>query len=218
MARRYNSKETIKHIQDTAEELFIEKGFEKTSLQDIIDISGISKGAIFHHFKSKEDIFSSVIDKHYNYIAQKMNEELNTKVQELTGKEKLSALIESYLTDIDNFTLSKLVATEITSPHIIVTTIQNDAKKLAPLISAVITQGIEDNSLQVKFPEESAQAIVLLFTVWCDPIIFQCNIETIRKRFEFFQYLMKQLGMDIVKDTMIDNAVNLIEILYKERI
>ena len=57
MARNKHPEETVNLILDVAFRLFMEKGYEHTSIQDIIDhLGGLSKGAIYHHFKSKEDI------------------------------------------------------------------------------------------------------------------------------------------------------------------
>ncbi|MEG0319663.1 MAG: TetR/AcrR family transcriptional regulator, partial [Niameybacter sp.] len=64
MARNKYPEETIKLILDEALNLFIEKGYENTSIQDIINnLGGLSKGAIYHHFKSKEEIFEAVCKK-----------------------------------------------------------------------------------------------------------------------------------------------------------
>ena len=57
MARNKHPEETVQRILTTASKLFLEKGYEKTSLQDIIRETGLSKGAIYHHFSSKEAIF-----------------------------------------------------------------------------------------------------------------------------------------------------------------
>lgn len=43
-------------IIDAAWELFHQKGYEETTLQDIIDKSGTSRGAFYHHFRAKEDL------------------------------------------------------------------------------------------------------------------------------------------------------------------
>ena len=57
MARNKHPEETVNLILDVAFRLFMEKGYEHTSIQDIINqLGGLSKGAIYHHFKSKEDI------------------------------------------------------------------------------------------------------------------------------------------------------------------
>ncbi|GAB2550578.1 TetR/AcrR family transcriptional regulator [Gracilibacillus alcaliphilus] len=60
MSRKYNAKQTKENIITTAVQLFMEKGFEKTSMRDIANTLGISKGGIYHHFKSKEEIIDIV--------------------------------------------------------------------------------------------------------------------------------------------------------------
>ena len=67
MARNKYPEETRNLIIETAERLFIEKGYEHTSIQDIIDhLGGLSKGAIYYHFKSKEEIMDAVATKMYS--------------------------------------------------------------------------------------------------------------------------------------------------------
>jgi AcrR family transcriptional regulator len=63
MARSNNSQQTIGNIIDVAAKLFTEKGYEQTTMQDIVAGLGMSKGAIFHHFKSKEDIVDAVVGR-----------------------------------------------------------------------------------------------------------------------------------------------------------
>ena len=40
-------------ILDTAERLFLSRGYEQTSVQDILDEMGLSKGGFYHHFDTK---------------------------------------------------------------------------------------------------------------------------------------------------------------------
>lgn len=64
MARNKHPEETVSRILDVSFRLFMEKGYEHTSIQNIIDnLGGLSKGAIYHHFKSKEDILVAVTDR-----------------------------------------------------------------------------------------------------------------------------------------------------------
>src|SRR5699024_5951446 len=60
MARNKYPEETVKLILDVATHLFFEKGYDATSLQDIINETKLSKGAIYHHFSSKEEIFEAI--------------------------------------------------------------------------------------------------------------------------------------------------------------
>ncbi|MDR1089152.1 MAG: TetR/AcrR family transcriptional regulator [Coriobacteriales bacterium] len=64
MPRKNNSQQTISNIIDVSARLFAEKGYEQTTIQDIVAGLGMSKGAIFHHFSSKEDIVEAVIGRY----------------------------------------------------------------------------------------------------------------------------------------------------------
>ncbi len=52
---------TRQRIQDVARELFGQKGVQRTSLQDIADRLGITKPALYYHFKSREDLVRSIL-------------------------------------------------------------------------------------------------------------------------------------------------------------
>ena len=56
MARNKHPEETVAKILDVSMRLFTEQGYEHTTIQDIVDALGMSKGAIYHHFKGKEEI------------------------------------------------------------------------------------------------------------------------------------------------------------------
>ena len=53
--------ETRQRIQDVARELFTRKGVQRTSLQDIADCLGITKPALYYHFRSREDLVRSIL-------------------------------------------------------------------------------------------------------------------------------------------------------------
>ena len=54
MSRNKYPEMTVEKILDTAQQLFLEKGYDNTTIQDIVDhLGGLSKGAVYHHFKSK---------------------------------------------------------------------------------------------------------------------------------------------------------------------
>ena len=54
--------ETRQRIQVVARELFTQKGVQRTSLQDIADRLGITKPALYYHFRSREDLVRSIIE------------------------------------------------------------------------------------------------------------------------------------------------------------
>ena len=57
------SKENSKNqILKAAMKIFVVNGYSNTKMDDIADEAGFSKGAVYHHFSSKHDLFFSLID------------------------------------------------------------------------------------------------------------------------------------------------------------
>jgi AcrR family transcriptional regulator len=53
---------TRDHIIATARELFAKDGYEATSTEQVLQRTGISRGALYHHFKNKEALFEAVLE------------------------------------------------------------------------------------------------------------------------------------------------------------
>ena len=54
-------------ILDSALDVFVKKGYAETRMEDIVKLSGLSKGAIYYHYNSKRDLFLSLIEHWENY-------------------------------------------------------------------------------------------------------------------------------------------------------
>jgi AcrR family transcriptional regulator len=59
---------TRARIQAVAVEMFTEHGYEKTSLREIAEQLGVTKAALYYHFKSKEDIVRSLVEDYFGKI------------------------------------------------------------------------------------------------------------------------------------------------------
>ena len=93
MAKEYNAKATIEAILSVSAKLFLQKGFDKTSMMDIATAAGISKGAIYHHFKSKDEIIKSVMEKQEQSVKGTI-ENFMEETRFLSGKEQLQLILE----------------------------------------------------------------------------------------------------------------------------
>ena len=90
MPRNKYPEQTVEKILNAAAALFAEKGYAHTTLQDIIDATGLSKGAVYHHFQSKEEIAARVGDR----LGTQVTGEL-ARIRDdasLTGLQKLQAV------------------------------------------------------------------------------------------------------------------------------
>lgn len=65
MARRTKEEalETRNRILDTAERVFLKTGVSRTSLEDIAEAAGVTRGAIYWHFKNKADLFEAMMQR-----------------------------------------------------------------------------------------------------------------------------------------------------------
>jgi TetR/AcrR family acrAB operon transcriptional repressor len=65
LARRTKDEalETRNGILDAAERLFSERGVSRTSLEDIAHSAGVTRGAIYWHFKDKSDLFAAMVNR-----------------------------------------------------------------------------------------------------------------------------------------------------------
>jgi AcrR family transcriptional regulator len=59
---------TRQRIQAVALELFAERGYDKTALREIAERLGVTKAALYYHFKSKEDIVTSLVEDYFGQI------------------------------------------------------------------------------------------------------------------------------------------------------
>ncbi|CAL2080819.1 TetR/AcrR family transcriptional regulator [Tenacibaculum sp. 190524A02b] len=90
-----NSKEVI---INSAFELFIKQGYQKTSLKDIMEETQLSKGAIYHHFKSKHEIYLASLDTYFF----KLYEDLFSKNKFSNFKENIKYSY-TFFTDLINY-------------------------------------------------------------------------------------------------------------------
>jgi AcrR family transcriptional regulator len=60
--------DTRARIQAIAVELFSEQGYDKTSLREIAERLGVTKAALYYHFRSKEDIVHSLVDDYFGQV------------------------------------------------------------------------------------------------------------------------------------------------------
>jgi AcrR family transcriptional regulator len=85
--------DTRSRAQKVALELFAEQGYEKTSLREIAERLGVTKAALYYHFKSKEDIVHSFTDDYFAEIDALMD----WAKEQPRGDQTRRAILERYV-------------------------------------------------------------------------------------------------------------------------
>lgn len=79
--------------------LFEKKGFSETSIQDIVEALGVTKGTFYYYFTSKEQL---LMDIHIGYIEELLERQKKIQQSSWSNREKLEQLLAVLITDIVN--------------------------------------------------------------------------------------------------------------------
>ncbi|WP_071459192.1 TetR/AcrR family transcriptional regulator [Bacillus massilinigeriensis] len=210
MSRKNDSKKTMESILSISAKLFLQKGYDKTSIQDIINELGMSKGVIYYHFHSKEEILAAIMNRTFEESTQRLNEMVSS-TSAANAREKLKIVLEQSLNSQKRYSFEDVLEPHVKNPQFIVASIQSTLVKSAPILEAVIREGVKDGSIQTDYPKECAEAFLILITVWCNPIFSKRNQEETIKQLKFLQQTVKLLGMDIMSDELIRKLVSTYE-------
>ena len=203
MAQRKDKSQAMREkILNTATQLFIQKGSEKTSMQDIAQTAGISKGAIYHHFKSKDEIVLAVLRSRQELMEEEMKQWLKA-TENLTGREQLQTILKSNLESQTARATDGIVGEYEKDAGFILTMMRDNLRIGAPLVSDIIKKGMADGSLQPQYPEEAAEVFLLLVNFWMHGTVFESDPEKLPERFHFLQFMMTSVGMDIFNDELL---------------
>lgn len=217
MARNKHPEETVNLILEAATRLFMEKGYEHTSIQDIIkQLGGLSKGAIYHHFKSKEDILVAVTDR-MTEESNKILEEIRDRA-DLTGKEKLKMIFKKSVDRSDMDDLFTVAPDLSNNPRLLFSTFRDTVDNVAPLyILPIMEQGIADGSIRTDYPAELAELVILAANIWTNPMVFDDTLEEYNRKLMVFRQMMEGFGLDIVDDGLLDRMRELAAVYLKKK-
>ena len=203
MAQRKDKSQAMREkILNTATQLFIQKGSEKTSMQDIAQTAGISKGAIYHHFKSKDEIVVAVMRSRQELMEEEMKQWLKA-TENLTGREQLQTILKSNLESQTARATDGIVGEYEKDAGFILTMMRDNLRIGAPVVSDIIKKGMADGSLQPQYPEEAAEVFLLLVNFWMHGTVFESDPEKLPERFHFLQFMMTSVGLDIFTDELL---------------
>ena len=202
MARNKHPEVTVEKILDVAQQLFLEKGYDNTTIQDIVDkLGGLTKGAVYHHFKSKEDIICALSDKMFSdcnpFIEVKKREDLN-------GLQKMREVMRLNQSYTNGTEINLQVLPLLKNPRIFTELIEANRRDLSPRWLELIEEGIADGSIQTEYAKEIAELIPLLGDVWLYPAVYPATESEIFHKFCFLKEMLEKMGVPVIDDEMTD--------------
>ena len=182
-------------ILDTSLQLFMKKGFDATSISDILSQLDIARGTLYYHFESKEAIMDAIIERLLNQVLEKI-EKLMTN-DSLSQAEKFMGFFASInLTQltgdeeiVDYFNQPQNALFHEKSNRLLI-------QKLAPVLAQIISEGIEAGLFDTPYPAETAELILVGITGFVDSKDSPEDEDNMNHRMESFLYnAARMLGM-----------------------
>ena len=206
MARNKHPEQTVQLILDTASTLFLQKGYDKTTLQDIIDATKLSKGAIYHHFASKEAILIAVVDRIGEFNSAVLAEIRDKKG--LTGAEKLREMFRTAVRLSFQGGILNMLPFLIENPKFMALQMESILNEAAPCYALpILREGIADGSIHADYPEQLAEVLLLLSDLWLHPVLRPSTPEQVRARCAFYNQLTRQYGFELLDEDIIEAMV-----------
>ena len=182
-------------IIDTAQNLFLTKGYSACSVAEIIDAIGIAKGTFYHYFKSKEEVLDAIVDKGTDMIVNRIYKVLHD--DSLTYIDKIvGSLFAMQIEDtMGNEILDELHKAENSLMH--QKSIYMIVNRVSPLLEELIIQGNKDGVFKCKHPHQYLKIILSSSVTLLDDGIFPMTKEEKMEIFSSIVDLLEQvLGVE----------------------
>ena len=200
MARNKYPEVTVERILDVSQRLFLEKGYENTTIQDIVDeLGGLTKGAVYHHFKSKEEIMDAVGDR--MFFSNNPFEAVRGRT-DLNGLQKLQEAVRLNQSDEERVRLTAQSIPIAKSPRLLQEMIISNRKVLTPYFLELIEEGNRDGSMHTDYPREIAELLPLLTSLWLLPSVFPASREQMKRKFLFLGEMLEKMGVPLMDDSI----------------
>lgn len=182
-----------KEILNATQKLFASKGYEETSISDIMEMAGGAKGMFYRFFQSKEDVM--------RVLGNQMFFENNPfdairKRNDLNGLQKIKELLVLNQLDAERNQLNIQAIPILKDPHILAAAVEENRRVLTPLWLELLEEGKNDGSIKTEYTKELSELLPLI-NFWLMPAVFPATEEEIHHKYHCVMDVLKHMGLPI---------------------
>ena len=186
-------------ILNAAQNLFASKGYQETSVSDIMNMAGGAKGMFYHCFQSKEEVMYAL----GNQLFFENNPfEAIKKRKDLNGLQKIKALLVLNQSDTKRHNLNMQAIPILKDPHILAAAIKENRRVLTPLWLELLEEGKKDGSIQTEYTKELSELLPLI-NFWLQPSVFPATEEELHHKYRFVMEVLKHMGLPLLDDDIL---------------
>jgi len=136
-----STKETLRRsaVMRAGLEIFTEKGFHLTSMDDIAERAGVSKPILYQHFSSKHELYLGILDERVEAIVQQVRDAIDSAS---TNKTRLEAAISCYFTLVDDADLGYrlIFESDFTMNHDVRARVEDVVSQVSRIVGAEVSK------------------------------------------------------------------------------
>lgn len=180
-------------VLDAAQHLFTTKGVQATSVEDILTEVGIARGTLYYHFSSKEEILRALIERTTDAMVERAEAVAH-------GDGPATAKFPAVLSAMRVETPERDLAEELHAAgnaefHVL--TIVETVRRMTPVLTEVVEQGIEEGTFSTPHPREMIEILLSSSGMLLDEGIFVGEAaETPRRTMALFLAAETLLGCE----------------------
>lgn len=185
-------------ILDAAKFLFLSKGYEETSVSDIMERVGGAKGMFYRFFESKEKVMQALGDR--MFLENNPFEAVRAR-NDLNGLQKIKEVFALDRADEEREAVNEQAIPILKDPRILAAAVEANRRVLTPLWLELIEEGRRDGSIQTAYAKELSELLPLV-NFWLMPSVFPASAEEIRHKCEFIAKVLTAMGLPIMDEAM----------------
>ncbi len=194
-------------IISAARNLFTSKGFEETSISDIMNAAGGAKGMFYRFFQSKEEVMHRLGNQ--MFFENNPFEAVKTRT-DLNGLQKIKELLALNQSDEQRNHLNTQAVSILKDPHILASAVEQNKRILTPLWFELLEEGKRDGSIKTEYTKELSELLPLI-NFWLMPSVYPATDEEIRHKYRFVMEALSKMGLPIFDNETMSFAEKLLE-------
>lgn len=202
-----------KEILNAAQKLFISKGYEQTSISDIMNTVGGAKGMFYHCFQSKQEVMYTLANQ--LFFENNPFEAIRGR-NDLNGLQKIKAMLLLNQSDTERNHLNMQAIAILKDPPILAAAIKENRRILTPLWLELLEEGKKDGSIKTEYIKELSE-ILPLINFWLIPSIFPATEQELYHKYQFVVEVLEHIGLPILDNEMVSFAKNVIKDISQKK-
>lgn len=206
--------ETEKKILEASLKLFLEKGYEQTTVLDIIaQLGGLTRGAFYHHFKSKEAVLEALIEKVTtgdDPIKLALAADVPNGLARVRYSLKLA--LNSNVATAESAALIGMALALLAEPGFFAHRHRMNME-VAERYEPMIQEGMEDGSIRKGSAKILTELLVLMLNHWLLPNLFPCTPEELHAKVKMMRDTLEAQGAPIIDDEIEEIILSVVDAL-----